>query len=101
MRRRHPLGAFASVLAVYVLFDALPISLLPMALAIAAVAALSSRRSAVIALAATALAIVVVPLLHSDPFDAVHVLLPLAMVALAVAAGRRAANVHLRPIRTP
>ena len=98
MRRRHAIRALAGVLAAYVLFDALPISLLPTALAIVTVAAMSSRRSARIPIAVTALAVVAVPLLHGDPFDAVHVLVPIAALGLAVAVGRQAANVDLRPI---
>src|SRR5262249_9438367 len=101
LRRRHPIGAFAGVLAAYILFDALPISLLPLALATATVAAVSPRRSAGLAIGSAALAVVAVPVLPGDRFDAVHVLLPLAVVGIAVAVGRRAANVLLRPKPTP
>jgi hypothetical protein len=100
-RRRHPTGAFMGVLAAYVLFDALAISLLPMALAISTVAASRSRRVVGLTTAVTALAIAAVPLIHSDSFDVVHVLLPMAALVGAVVAGRCAAGLRLRPIPTP
>jgi hypothetical protein len=100
MRRRHPIGAFAAVLSAYVLFDALAISLAPLALASATVAASASRRVVGLTSAVTALAIVLVPLIHGDPVDVVHVLLPLAVVGLAVAVGRRTANAYLQPVPT-
>lgn len=100
MRRRHPIAAFAGVVGAYVLFDALPISLLPIALAIVTVSALRSRRSARIATASAAIAFVAVPVIHGDPFDAAHVLLPLVVTGFAVAVGRHAAGARLRPVPT-
>jgi hypothetical protein len=88
MRRRHPVGAFAGVTGAYVLFDALAVSLLPILLATATVARGAMRRRASVAGSIAALAVVVAPILHRDPFDVFQVLPALLAIALAVLAGR-------------
>jgi len=103
-RRRHPIGALAGVLAAYVLFDALAVSLLPIALALGTVAATCSRRVVAASSAIVAAAVGAVPLLHGDRLDAVHVLLRLAATALAVAVGRSLrmrAGSDVRPMPAP
>jgi hypothetical protein len=83
VRRRHPVGALAGVNAAYLVFDALAVSLLPIVLAISTVAASTRRRTIWLACAATALVVISVPAVHRDPFDLLHVFLPLTVLGLA------------------
>ena len=87
-RRRHPVGALAGLLAAYVLFDALAVSLLPIALALGTVAATRSRGPVAASTAVVAVVAAAVPVLHGDRLDAFHVLVPLAIAGVAVAVGR-------------
>ena len=87
-RRRHPVAALVGVVAAYVLFDALAVSLFPTALALGTVAATRSRRVVAASTAVVAVAVAVVPVLHGDRLDAVHIVLPLAAAAVAAAIGR-------------
>jgi hypothetical protein len=64
--RRHPAGALAGVLATFLLFDNPATMALPVAVALLAVAAVASRRSAGLAATATAVVVVAAPILHRD-----------------------------------
>jgi CBS-domain-containing membrane protein len=94
-RRRHPVGALVGVLAAYFVFDALKISLLPIALAVATVATSTSRRVLAIASAATALVMLAVPV-HRDHYDFWHTGLPLLIVGAALAVAT-----YVRTTRVP
>jgi len=86
-RRRHALVSLAAVLGIYLLFDALALLLLPLFLVLIAIAASRTERVTFLAGVAATVVLVLVPALHGDPLDAFHVLLPLAVIALAVTAG--------------
>jgi hypothetical protein len=85
-RRHHPVGAFAGVLATHLMFDALAVSLLPILLATATVARSGTRGRAAAAGGIATLVVVAAPILHRDPRDVTHVLVPLVAVGLAAVA---------------
>jgi hypothetical protein len=88
LRRRKPVGALASILAVYMLVDLEPTTLLPVLIALFTVAEVSARRIAVWAIVATALLVMAMPYIHKDAIDlAQYSVAHLTMIALAAAAG--------------
>lgn len=89
LRRRKPIGALAGILAVYLLTDLEPLTLLPLLLALLTVAVVSDHLSARLATAATAVVIVAMPYIHGAEVSIPgYALSRLAAVGLTVAAGR-------------
>ncbi len=88
MRHRKPVGALAGILAVYLITDVEPVTLLPLLLALLTVAMISNLRKVISSVAATATAVVAMPYIHGDVGSiAGHTLPRLAAVGLAAAAG--------------
>jgi hypothetical protein len=88
LRRRKPVGALAGILAVYVLVDLEPTTLLPLLIALFMVTAVSSRRVTVWAIVATTLLVMARPFIHADSIDVVQYAgLHLTAIGLAIAAG--------------
>jgi hypothetical protein len=87
-RRRHPVGALVSVLAVYAVFDPPPVMVLPVLVALSTVAALRSGRVLAVVVVVTVAAVLGRPYVHGDPVDLTGQQLPLlAALAVAVAVG--------------
>jgi hypothetical protein len=84
-RRRHPFVSLAGVLAAYVVSDALALILLPLFLVLAVISA--TERLTFLAGVAAIAVVVSAPALQGDSLDALHVLLPLGVITLAVGAG--------------
>jgi hypothetical protein len=90
IRRRHPVGALAGVLATFVLFDAPAVSLLPLLVAFFTVVSSHRRRTGVAAAAVCVAAVVATALLHDGGFNVGHQGLgPLTALALAYLTGLR------------
>jgi hypothetical protein len=88
LRRRKPIGALAGILAVYLLVDLDPTTLLPLLLALFTVTAVSTPRLAVWTIAATTLLVMAKPFIHGDAVDLVqYSFLHLTAIGLAAAAG--------------
>jgi hypothetical protein len=88
LRRRKPLGALAGILAVYVLVDLEPTTLFPLLIALVTVTAVSTRRVAVWAIAATTLLVMARPFIHADSIDVVqYSIVHLTAIGLVAASG--------------
>jgi hypothetical protein len=88
LRRRKPIGALAGILAVYVLVDLEPTTLLPVLFALFTVIAVSPRGGMVWAIVATALFVMARPLIHSDAIDLVqYCFVHLMVIGLVAAVG--------------
>jgi hypothetical protein len=88
LRRRKPVGALASILAVYLLVDLQPVTALPVLVALLTVAKVGSRRTVGLAGAATALIVVTMPYLHGDHPTVAAGLIDALAVGCTVTAGR-------------
>jgi hypothetical protein len=88
LRGRKPVGALAGIVVVYVLADLDTIMILPVLLAVAAVADRRERRTAATATLMTATVMAAMPFLHGDRVSVLAGTLPrLAAVILAAALG--------------
>jgi hypothetical protein len=86
--RRKPIGALAGILAVYLLVDLEPTTVLPVLLALGTVAVISDRRVVAMATFVTAVVLVAMPYLHGDPVSFIGSSLShLAAVGFAVTLG--------------
>lgn len=89
LRYRKPVGALAGILAAYALVDLDMIMILPVLLALLAVADLRGRRQATVAALATGAVVIAMPYMHGDSIRPLsYVALHLTGVALSVAFGR-------------
>jgi len=88
LRRRKPIGALVGILVAYLFFQLDPLLLPPLLLALLNVALQKERRTVLLATAATAAAVVALPLTGRAPVGLVAYLLPrLLGVAAAAALG--------------
>lgn len=88
LRGRKPVGALAGIVVVYVLADLDAIMILPVLLAVAAVADRRGRRTAAAAALMTAGVVAAMPFLHGDQVSVLTGTLPhLAAVTLAAGLG--------------
>jgi hypothetical protein len=69
LRRRKPIGALAGILAVYILVDLEPTTLLPVLLSLFTVTTVSTRWVTVWAIVATTLFVMARPFIHGDSID--------------------------------
>jgi hypothetical protein len=101
LRERKPVGALASIVAVYALADLDTITILPVLLAVATVADWRGRRTAAAATLVTAAAVAAMPLLHGDRVSVLAGSLPrVAAVILAAALGAWV-RAHRHPVIAP
>lgn len=88
LRRRKPIGALAGILAVYILVDLEPTTLLPVLLSLFTVTVSSTHWVTVWAIVATALLVIAMPFIHKDSIDLFsYSLLHLTAIGFAAAAG--------------
>ena len=88
LRRRKPVGALAGILAVYIIVDLEPTTLLPVLIALFTGTAASSRRVAVGAIVATTLLVMATPFIHRDSIDLLaYAFWHLTAIGLVAAAG--------------
>jgi hypothetical protein len=86
LRRRKPLGALVGILVAYLLFQLDPLLLPPLLLALLNVALQKERRTVLLATAATAAAVVALPLTGRAPVGLAGYLLPRVLPVAAAAA---------------
>jgi hypothetical protein len=88
LRGREPLGALASIVVIYALTDLATIIILPVLLAMTAVADRRKLRTAAVATFITATVVVAMPFVHGDKVSILTGILPqLAAVILAAGLG--------------
>jgi hypothetical protein len=98
LRRRKPMGAFVSILAVYLIVDLDPTTLPPLLVALLTVATLGDRRGVALASAAVAVVVIAMPYVHSDPVNLLGYGIPrLLAVGLAIALGLNARARRVQP----
>jgi hypothetical protein len=91
LRGRKPVGALVGILVAYLAFQLDPLLLPALLIAVFTVAALTERRAALLATAATATAVAALPLTGRGSVDLAGYLLPrMLAVATAAAIGLRA-----------
>ena len=89
LRRRKPVGSLLGILIAYFAFQLDPLLLPPLLIALLTMATVTERRTALLATAATAIAVVALPLTGRGPIDLAGYLLPrMLAVSTAAAAGR-------------
>ena len=100
LRRRKPGGALAGILIAYFAFQLDPLLLPPLLIALLTMATVTERRTALLATAATAIAVVALPLTGRGPIDLAGYLLPRLLAVAAAAAIGLWAQTHT-PRETP
>ena len=100
LRRRKPVGALVGILIAYFAFQLDPLLLPPLLLGLLTVATVTERRPALLATAATAIAVVALTLTGRGPIDLAGYLLPRLLAVAAAAAIGLWAQTHT-PRETP
>jgi len=100
LRRRKPVGSLLGILIAYFAFQLDPLLLPPLLIALLTMATVTERRTALLATAATAIAVVALPLTGRGPIDLAGSLLPRLLAVAAAAAIGLWAQTHT-PRETP
>jgi hypothetical protein len=102
LRHRKPVGAFVSILAVYLIVDLDPTTLPPLLVALLTIATLGDRRTVALASAAAAVVVIAMPYVHSDQINFLGYGIPrLTAVGLAVALGLKVVQPRSVAVRPP
>lgn len=97
LRRHKPIGALVSILVVYGLVDLVPITLLPVLLAMLTVASVREHWAVATATLATTLVMIAMPYLHGDQVS--FIMCGLAAVGASVTVGTSSAPGNRSPGR--